>query len=120
MEEQKEGYENLIKQLQKKIQELLARVEELEEELENERKLRQKTELARKDLESQLEEMQEALEAQGGATHAQVGWHGVSEDTGGEQSESFGHRLSEKTGADLNIGVVLEFGTLRFLILVYL
>merc|ERR1711979_55278 len=65
LEEVKESNENQIKQLQKKIEELLARIEELEDELENERKLRQKVELARKDLESQLEEA-------GGATTAQV------------------------------------------------
>ena len=72
MEEIKETNESLIKQLQKKVAELLRRIEELEEELENERKLRQKTELARKDLESQLEELNEQLEIQGGATTAQV------------------------------------------------
>ena len=50
----------------------MARIEELEEELENERKIRQKVELARKDLDSQLEELSEQLETQGGATTAQV------------------------------------------------
>merc|ERR1712042_853 len=49
LEEVKENSETLIKQLQKKIAELLARVEELEEELENERKAKQKTELSRKE-----------------------------------------------------------------------
>ena len=50
----------------------MARIEELEEELENERKLRHKTEQARKDLESQVEELQDQLETAGGATNAQV------------------------------------------------
>merc|ERR1711962_154203 len=51
LEDVKENSESLIKQLQKKVAELLARIEELEEELENERKAKQKTELARKELE---------------------------------------------------------------------
>ena len=55
LEEIKEGQESQIKQFQRKIQELMARIEELEEELENERKLRQKTAQAQKDLESQVE-----------------------------------------------------------------
>merc|ERR1711872_463227 len=55
----------------KKIAELLARIEELEEELENERKAKQKTELARKELEANLEEMNEQLLVQGDATTAQ-------------------------------------------------
>lgn len=49
-----------------------ARIEELEDELETERKLRQKVELARKDLEAQLEEMNEQLEGASGVTTAQV------------------------------------------------
>merc|ERR1740131_237895 len=53
LEDVKENSESLIKQLQKKVAELLARIEELEEELENERKAKQKTELARKELESE-------------------------------------------------------------------
>ena len=68
----REGNEGTIKQLQKKITELLARIEELEEELENERKAKQKTELARKDLESQLEELNEQILVQGDATTAQA------------------------------------------------
>merc|ERR1712142_1009163 len=72
LEENRESNENLIKQLQKKVQELNSRVEEVEEELENERKMRQKVELARKELEIQLEELGEQLEIQGGATSAQV------------------------------------------------
>ena len=72
LEEVREGNESQIKQLQKKIAELLARIEELEEELENERKMRQKVELSRKDLEGQIEELTEQLETQGGATTAQV------------------------------------------------
>merc|ERR1712042_343724 len=50
LEEVKDNSETSIKQLQKKIADLLARIEELEEELENERKNKQKTELARKEL----------------------------------------------------------------------
>merc|ERR1739838_462965 len=68
----KEDSENTIKQLQKKIAELLGRVEELSEELENERKIKQKTELARKDLEVQLDELNEQLLVQGDATSAQL------------------------------------------------
>ena len=44
----------------------------MEEELENERKLRQKSEMQRKDLEAQLDELQDQLETAGGATNAQV------------------------------------------------
>ena len=72
LEEAKEGQENQVKQLQKRIQELMARVEELEEELEAERKAKQKSENARKDLEADLEELTEQLESQSGATTAQV------------------------------------------------
>merc|ERR1712168_1228939 len=43
LEEAKEGLEGTVKQLQKKIADLLARIEELEEELENERKAKQKS-----------------------------------------------------------------------------
>merc|ERR1739838_991813 len=68
----KEDSENTIKQLQKKIAGLLGRVEELSEELENERKIKQKTELARKDLEVQLDELNEQLLVQGDATSAQL------------------------------------------------
>ena len=72
MEEIKEGQETQIKQLQKRIQELLARIEELEEELESERKMRQKVELQRKDLEQLVEELQDQLDQAGGATTQQV------------------------------------------------
>lgn len=72
MEEAREGQDNQIKQLQKRIAELLTRIEELEEELETERKLRQKVEMARKDLEAQLEELTDQLESASGATSAQV------------------------------------------------
>merc|ERR1712142_98665 len=70
--EVKENSETLIKQLQKKIAELLGRIEELEEELENERKAKQKVELSRKELESNLEELNEKLLVSGDATAAQV------------------------------------------------
>merc|ERR1712042_169769 len=72
LEEVKDNSETSIKQLQKKIADLLARIEELEEELENERKNKQKTELARKELESNLEELNEQLLVQGDATSAQT------------------------------------------------
>merc|ERR1712240_457344 len=57
LEEAKDGLEGNVKQLQKKIADLLARIEELEEELEAERKAKQKSELSRKELETQLEEL---------------------------------------------------------------
>merc|ERR1712168_1789503 len=72
LEETKDANENTIKQLQKKISELLARIEELEEELETERQNKQRVELARKDLESQLEALNEGLVSSGDATTAQV------------------------------------------------
>lgn len=49
-----------------------AKVAELEDELENERALRSKAERARNDLERELEDLQDALDEQGGATQAQV------------------------------------------------
>merc|ERR1711962_1480567 len=72
LEEEKEGLEGTVKSLQKKIADLLARIEELEEELEAERKAKQKTELSRKELETQLEELNEALLVSGDATAAQT------------------------------------------------
>merc|ERR1712142_239378 len=72
LEEVKENNENLIKQLQKKIAELLARIEELEEELDAERVAKQKVEMARKDLESQLEALNEDLVTSGDQTAAQM------------------------------------------------
>merc|ERR1712183_285982 len=72
LEENKEANENTIKQLQKKITELLSRIEELEEELEAERVAKQKVEMARKDLESQLETLNEELVSSGDQTTAQV------------------------------------------------
>jgi myosin heavy subunit len=71
LEEAKEGLEGTVKGLQKKIADLLARIEELEEELEAERKAKQKSELSRKELETQLEELNEALLVSGDATAAQ-------------------------------------------------
>merc|ERR1712013_470580 len=55
-----------------KISELLARIEELEEELEAEQAAKQKVEMARKDLESQLEQLNEHLVSSGDATTAQI------------------------------------------------
>merc|ERR1711962_476329 len=72
LEEAKDGLEGNVKQLQKKIADLLARIEELEEELEAERKAKQKSELSRKELETQLEELNEALLVSGDATAAQA------------------------------------------------
>ncbi|MEJ1287688.1 hypothetical protein NN561_018709 [Cricetulus griseus] len=59
-------------QLQKKIKELQARIEELEEEIEAERASRAKAEKQRSDLSRELEEISERLEEAGGATSAQV------------------------------------------------
>merc|ERR1719177_26986 len=68
LEETKEANENTIKQLQKKISELLSRIEELEAE----RVAKQKVEMARKDLESQLEALNEDLVTSGDQTAAQM------------------------------------------------
>merc|ERR1711879_753434 len=62
----------LVGQLQKKIKELQARIEELEEELEAERTARAKVEKQRSELSRELEELSERLEEAGGATAAQV------------------------------------------------
>ncbi|EDM04786.1 rCG33626 [Rattus norvegicus] len=59
-------------QLQKKIKELQARIEELEEEIEAERASRAKAEKQRSDLSRELEEISERLEEAGGATSAQI------------------------------------------------
>ncbi|KAG2460528.1 MYH4 protein, partial [Polypterus senegalus] len=59
-------------QLQKKIKELQARIEELEEEIEAERAARAKVEKQRADLSRELEEISERLEEAGGATSAQI------------------------------------------------
>ena len=57
--------------LGKKIEELQARIEELEE-VESERQARTKTEKQRADLAREIDEMNEKLEAAGGATSTQV------------------------------------------------
>uniref|UniRef100_A0A452J062 Uncharacterized protein n=1 Tax=Gopherus agassizii TaxID=38772 RepID=A0A452J062_9SAUR len=59
-------------QLQKKLKELQARIEELEEELEAERTARAKVEKLRSDLSRELEEISERLEEAGGATSVQI------------------------------------------------
>ncbi|XP_039680167.1 myosin heavy chain, fast skeletal muscle-like [Perca fluviatilis] len=59
-------------QLQKKMKELHARIEELEEYVEAERAVRAKMEKQRSDLSRELEEISERLEEAGGATTAQV------------------------------------------------
>uniref|UniRef100_A0AAY5L8L3 Myosin-7B n=1 Tax=Esox lucius TaxID=8010 RepID=A0AAY5L8L3_ESOLU len=59
-------------QLQKKLKELQARIEELEEELEADRAARAKVEKQRADLTRELEEISERLEEAGGATSAQI------------------------------------------------
>uniref|UniRef100_A0A673CGZ4 Myosin heavy chain 7 n=1 Tax=Sphaeramia orbicularis TaxID=375764 RepID=A0A673CGZ4_9TELE len=59
-------------QLQKKLKELQARIEELEEELEAERAARARVEKQRADLARELEEISERLEEAGGATAAQI------------------------------------------------
>ncbi|KAG9343689.1 hypothetical protein JZ751_013067 [Albula glossodonta] len=59
-------------QLQKKIKELQARIEELEEEIEAERAARARVEKQRADLSRELEEISERLEEAGGATAAQI------------------------------------------------
>uniref|UniRef100_A0A674BX46 Myosin-7-like n=1 Tax=Salmo trutta TaxID=8032 RepID=A0A674BX46_SALTR len=59
-------------QLQKKLKELQARIEELEEELEAERAARAKVEKQRADLSRELEEISERLEEAGGATASQI------------------------------------------------
>ncbi|KAM9780011.1 myosin-4-like [Neosynchiropus ocellatus] len=67
-----EDEQALGSQLQKKIKELQARIEELEEEIESERSSRAKVEKQRSDLSRELEEISERLEEAGGATAAQV------------------------------------------------
>nr|XP_060475691.1 myosin-7-like [Panthera onca] len=63
-----EDEQALGSQLQKKLKELQARIEELEEELEAERTARAKVEKLRSDLSRELEEISERLEEAGGAT----------------------------------------------------
>uniref|UniRef100_A0A8B9BR68 Myosin heavy chain 6 n=1 Tax=Anser brachyrhynchus TaxID=132585 RepID=A0A8B9BR68_9AVES len=67
-----EDEQAIVMQLQKKIKELQARIEELEEELEAERAARAKVEKQRSDLARELEELSERLEEAGGATAAQL------------------------------------------------
>uniref|UniRef100_A0A3B4FWF7 Myosin-3-like n=1 Tax=Pundamilia nyererei TaxID=303518 RepID=A0A3B4FWF7_9CICH len=67
-----EDEQALSGQLQKKIKELHARIEELEEEIEAERSARAKVEKQRSDLSRELEEISERLEEAGGASAAQV------------------------------------------------
>nr|prf myosin:SUBUNIT=heavy chain [Ambystoma mexicanum] len=67
-----EDEQNLSAQLQKKLKELQARIEELEEELEAEAAARAKVEKLRSDLSRELEEISERLEEAGGATSLQV------------------------------------------------
>ncbi|KAG9343691.1 hypothetical protein JZ751_013069, partial [Albula glossodonta] len=67
-----EDEQALVSQLQKKIKELHARIEELEEEIEAERASRAKVEKQRADLSRELEEISERLEEAGGATAAQI------------------------------------------------
>uniref|UniRef100_A0A673BW76 Myosin motor domain-containing protein n=1 Tax=Sphaeramia orbicularis TaxID=375764 RepID=A0A673BW76_9TELE len=67
-----EDEQSLGAQLQKKIKELQARIEELEEEIEAERAARAKVEKQRADLSRELEEISERLEEAGGATAAQI------------------------------------------------
>merc|ERR1711879_1135910 len=67
-----EDEQSLVAQLQKKIKELQARIEELEEELESERAARAKVEKQRTEISRELEELSERLEEAGGATAAQV------------------------------------------------
>uniref|UniRef100_A0A3Q2PPI2 Myosin heavy chain, fast skeletal muscle n=1 Tax=Fundulus heteroclitus TaxID=8078 RepID=A0A3Q2PPI2_FUNHE len=67
-----EDEQSLGAQLQKKIKELQARIEELEEEIEAERSARAKVEKQRADLSRELEEISERLEEAGGATAAQI------------------------------------------------
>uniref|UniRef100_A0A452J0N2 Myosin motor domain-containing protein n=1 Tax=Gopherus agassizii TaxID=38772 RepID=A0A452J0N2_9SAUR len=67
-----EDEQTIVMQLQKKIKELQARIEELEEELEAERAARAKVEKQRSDLARELEELSERLEEAGGATAAQL------------------------------------------------
>uniref|UniRef100_A0A671PFZ9 Myosin-7-like n=1 Tax=Sinocyclocheilus anshuiensis TaxID=1608454 RepID=A0A671PFZ9_9TELE len=67
-----EDEQALIIQLQKKIKELQARIEELEEELEAERSTRAKMEKQRCDASKELEELSERLEEAGGTTSAQI------------------------------------------------
>ncbi|TDG99538.1 hypothetical protein EPR50_G00194690 [Perca flavescens] len=67
-----EDEQSLGSQLQKKIKELQARIEELEEEIEAERAARAKVEKQRADLSRELEEISERLEEAGGATAAQI------------------------------------------------
>ncbi|VTJ66226.1 Hypothetical predicted protein [Marmota monax] len=67
-----EDEQALGSQLQKKLKELQARIEELEEELEAERTARAKVEKLRSDLSRELEEISERLEEAGGATSVQI------------------------------------------------
>ncbi|KAG7260721.1 hypothetical protein CRUP_029477 [Coryphaenoides rupestris] len=67
-----EDEQTLSAQLQKKIKELQARIEELEEEIEAERAARAKVEKQRSDLSRELEEISERLEEAGGATSLQI------------------------------------------------
>ncbi|NXW02001.1 MYH6 protein, partial [Fregetta grallaria] len=67
-----EDEQAIVMQLQKKIKELQARIEELEEELEAERAARAKVEKQRKKKKRELEELSERLEEAGGATAAQL------------------------------------------------
>uniref|UniRef100_A0A8C3H4U3 Myosin-7 n=1 Tax=Corvus moneduloides TaxID=1196302 RepID=A0A8C3H4U3_CORMO len=67
-----EDEQALALQLQKKLKELQARIEELEEELEAERTGRAKVEKQRSELSRELEELSERLEEAGGATSAQL------------------------------------------------
>ena len=67
-----EDEQNHAAQLQKKIKELQARIDELEEELDNERSNRAKVEKQRNMLQRELDELVERLDEAGGATQAQV------------------------------------------------
>ena len=67
-----EDEQALVSQLQKKIKELLARIEELEEELEAERAAKAKSEKNRSELSRELEELGERLDEANSMTTGQI------------------------------------------------
>ncbi|XP_009880978.1 PREDICTED: myosin-6, partial [Charadrius vociferus] len=79
-----EDEQTVVAQLQKKLKELQARIEELEEELEAERTGRAKVEKLRSELSRELEEISEWLEVAGGATSVQLELPSLAPWAGGE------------------------------------
>src|SRR4051794_31244943 len=67
-----EDEQGTVAKLQRQIKETQARVNELDEELTNERDSRNRSERARIELQNELEDLNNRLEEQGGATAAQV------------------------------------------------